>query len=40
MILDVHVNSRLVAKLYRKRGEYALKYLAALRYSPVFRTWP
>lgn len=27
MILDVHVSSRLVAKLYRERDEYVLKYL-------------
>nr|WP_314874441.1 type II toxin-antitoxin system HipA family toxin [uncultured Pseudomonas sp.] len=27
MILDVHVSSKLVAKLYRERDEYVLKYL-------------
>lgn len=27
MILDVHVSSRRVAKLYRERDEYVLKYL-------------
>ena len=34
MILDVHVSSRLVAKLYRERDEYVLKYLpgTALQY--------
>lgn len=27
MILDVHVSSKTVAKLYRERDEYVLKYL-------------
>lgn len=27
MILDVHVSDRLVAKLYRERDEYVLRYL-------------
>lgn len=27
MVLDVRVSSRLVAKLYRERDEYVLKYL-------------
>ena len=27
MILNVHVSSRLVTKLYRSRDEYVLKYL-------------
>ncbi|WP_205980408.1 HipA N-terminal domain-containing protein, partial [Pseudomonas viridiflava] len=27
MMLDVHVSARLVAKLYRERDEYILKYL-------------
>ena len=31
MILDVHVSSRLVAKLYRERDEYVLRYLPDAR---------